>query len=301
MSAALHAEGLGKRYGRLWALRDCSLDLPPGRVAALVGPNGAGKSTLLQLAVGLAAPSTGSVQVFGVSPQREPNRVLPRVGFLAQDQPLYRRFSVADMLTLGRKLNSRWEDAAARVRLARLGIPLGRAVGTLSGGQRAQVALSLALAKQPDLLLLDEPVAALDPLARREFLQVLMEAASEREITVLLSSHIIGDLERVCDYLIILSAAQLQLAGEIDHIIAVHKLLTGPRRDPAAIAHLHHIVQAQHSERQSALLVRANGHIWDPSWEVHEVALEEIVLAYLSQSSEHRSAQVAAMHEEVPA
>ncbi|HWE63644.1 MAG TPA: ABC transporter ATP-binding protein, partial [Chloroflexota bacterium] len=270
MNAVVQTLGLGKRYGRSWALRDCSLEVPAGRVAALVGPNGAGKTTLLQIAVGLTRPSTGSISVFSASPHAQPLRVLPRVGFVAQDQPLYRRFSVADMLTLGRKLNARnaadphfmicrnggkWDDRLARARLARLNIPLDRVVGTLSGGQRAQVALVMALAKRPELLLLDEPVAALDPLARREFLQTLMEAAAETGLTVVLSSHIIADLERVCDYLIILSAARVQLVADIDRLRETHKLLVGARRDPTAIAAVHNVVQARHTECQTTLLV----------------------------------------------
>jgi ABC-2 type transport system ATP-binding protein len=187
------------------------------------------------------------------------------------------------MLTMGRKLNPRWGEGLARTRLDRIGIPLERRVGQLSGGQQAQVALVLALAKRPELLLLDEPVAALDPLARREFLQALLEATVEAGLTVLMSSHIIGDLERVCDYLIILSASRVVLTGDIEHIIQRHKLLTGPRQETEAVAHLHNVVQATHAERQTTLLVRTNGHIWDPSWQVHSVSLEEIVLAYLGQ------------------
>ena len=289
MIAALRATGLGKRYGRHWALRDCSLTLPPGRVAALVGPNGAGKTTLLQLAVGLTRPSAGSLDVFGRSPRQHPAAVLPRVGFVAQDQPLCRGFTVAEMLSLGRKLNPRWDDAMARTRLSRLGLALDRRVGTLSGGQRSQVALVLALAKRPDLLLLDEPVAALDPLARREFLQTLMEAAAMDGPAVLLSTHSIGDLVRACDYLIILSAARVQLADDLDRVLERHKLLAGPRRDPAAIAHVHHLVHAEHTERQTTLLVRTNGQVWDPSWEVHDASLEEIVLAYLRQGTAGRA------------
>jgi ABC-2 type transport system ATP-binding protein len=219
VTCALQTRSLGKRYGRAWALRDCTVQLPAGRVAALVGPNGAGKTTLLHLAVGLLDPSAGDVSVFDHSPRREPKAVLPRIGFVAQDHPLYRGFSVADMLTLGRKLNPRWEQAVATTRLDRLGIPLDRPIGKLSGGQQAQVALALALAKRPELILLDEPLASLDPLARREFLRVLMGATAESGLTVLLSSHIIGDLERVCDYLIILSAAHVQLMGDIQEIV----------------------------------------------------------------------------------
>jgi ABC-2 type transport system ATP-binding protein len=190
------------------------------------------------------------------------------------------------MLTLGRKLNSRWDDGVARSRLAKLGIPLNRMVGTLSGGQRSQVALVMALAKRPDVLLLDEPVASLDPLARREFLQTLMEAAAESGLTLLLSSHIVADLERVCDYLIILSASHVQLTGDIDRLVETHKLLVSTRRDSAAIAHIHNVIQERHTDRQTTLLVRTNGHIWDPSWEVHDLPLEDIVLAYLSQATD---------------
>jgi ABC-type multidrug transport system ATPase subunit len=283
MTMPLHTLDLGKRYGRQWALRDCSLTLPPGRVGALVGPNGAGKTTLLQLAVGLTAPSTGSIAVFGAAPRQQPLRVLPRVGFVAQDQPLYRGFSVAEMLTVGRKLNVRWDDGLARTRLTRLGIPLEKKVGALSGGQRAQVALALALAKRPELLLLDEPVASLDPLARREFLQALTDAAAAGGLTVLLSSHIIADLERVCDYLIILSASRVQLAGDIAALVAQHKVLVGPRAEADAVARDFTVIQPGHAGPQATLLVRADGRAAPPSWTVHDVGLEELVLAYLGQ------------------
>jgi ABC-2 type transport system ATP-binding protein len=285
MSVPVQATDLGKRYGRQWALRDCSLTLPPGRVAALVGPNGAGKTTLLQLAIGLTAPSTGSITVFGAAPRLQPLRVLPHVGFVAQDQPLYRGFSVAEMLTVGRKLNVRWDDTLAQTRLARLGIPLDKKVGALSGGQRAQVALALALAKRPDLLLLDEPVAALDPLARREFLNALAEAAAADGLTVLLSSHIVADLERICDYLIILSASRVQLAGDITALVAQHRTLVGPRSEAAAMEQGRSVIHAGYSGTQATLLVRTGGHsaTMSPSWAVHDVALEELVLAYLGQ------------------
>jgi ABC-2 type transport system ATP-binding protein len=284
MTMPLQATDLGKRYGRQWALRDCSLTLPPGRVAALVGPNGAGKTTLLQLAVGLVAPSAGSIAVFGVAPRQQPLHVLPRVGFVAQDQPLYRGFSVAEMLTVGRKLNGRWDDGLARTRLAGRSIPLDKKIGALSGGQRAQVALTLALAKRPDLLLLDEPVASLDPLARREFLHGLTEAAAEG-LTVLLSTHIIGDLERVCDYLIILAASRVQLAGDIAALVRQHTLLVGPRGAADVVARDHTVIQAGYTGPQAALLVRANGRApaVPPSWTVQGVELEELVLAYLGQ------------------
>src|SRR5207244_3070764 len=191
--------------------------------------NGAGKTTLLRLAVGLIKPSAGTVQVFGHDPRVDANVVLPRVGFVAQEHPLYRGLTIADTLKLGRKLNSSWDDAIALARVERLGLPLDHKVGQLSGGQQAQVALTLALAKRPELLVLDEPVASLDPLARREFLQSVMEAVADGGLTVLLSSHIIADLERVCDYMILLSASQVQLAAPIDEIVGAHRVLSGAR------------------------------------------------------------------------
>jgi len=288
MSNVLETTHLSKRYGRQWALQDCTLALPAGRVAALVGPNGAGKTTLLHLSVGLLEPTTGSVQVFGCSPLKQTTQTLPRLGFVAQDHPLYKDFTVADLLTMGRKLNPRWDDTLAKARMQKLGIPLKRPAGKLSGGQQAQVGLVLALAKRPDLLLLDEPLASLDPLARREFLRTLMDAEAESGLTVLLSSHIIGDLERVCDYLIILSASYVQLAGDIQEIQRTHKRLVGPRQEVDAIASVHTVIETSQTERQTTLLVRTNGPLFDPSWEVQEVSLEDIVLAYLSQQATKR-------------
>ncbi|SRR5579875_1070935 len=219
---ALQTEGLGKRYGKKWALRDCTLSLPTGKIAALVGPNGAGKTTLLHLCVGLTQPSAGSVRVCGYSPQTQAKAMLPHIGFVAQDHPLYKGFSVAETLTMGRHLNPRWDNALAERRLRALNIPLEQRADKLSGGQQAQVALALALAKRPDVLLLDEPLASLDPLARRDFLRTLTESVAEQGVSVLLSSHNVADLERVCDYLIILSASRVQLAGDIDEIKRTH-------------------------------------------------------------------------------
>jgi ABC-2 type transport system ATP-binding protein len=279
--AGLETRELGKRYGSKWALRDCTLDIPAGSVTALVGPNGAGKTTLLQLAIGLTKPTAGAVHVLGRSPRDEADPVLPRVGFVAQDHPLHRSFSVAETLKLGRELNPTWDEEFALRRIERLGLPLNQKVGQLSGGQQAQVALTLALAKRPDLLLLDEPVAALDPLARREFLNALMEVVSETELTVVLSSHIVTDLERVCDHIVILSQGRTQLVASIDDVVASHRLLTGPRTDPDTVARVHQVIRESHTERQTTLLVRANGHVYDSCWQIHEVDLEEIVLAYL--------------------
>ena len=284
-ASALEAMSLGKRYGSAWALRDCSLEIPRGRVTALVGPNGAGKTTLLHLAVGLTDPTVGQVLVLGGSPRADAARILPRIGFVAQDHPLYRGFTLEELLHFGAKLNPGWDESVARERLARLGLALDRKAGALSGGEQAQVALSLALAKRPDFLVLDEPVASLDPLARRDFLQSLLEAVAEEELTVLLSSHILSDLERVCDHIVVLSRARVQLAGEIEEIVAAHRLLVGPRCDPTAVNRVEAIVQQSHTERQTTLLVRANGHLYDARWAVSELSLEEIVLAYLAQPS----------------
>ncbi|MDH6462145.1 ABC-2 type transport system ATP-binding protein [Micromonospora sp. A200] len=288
MEIALEAQGLGKRYGKTWALRDCSLHLPAGRIAALVGPNGAGKSTLLHLAVGLLRPDAGAVRIFGESPYDNPEQ-LPEMGFVAQDTPLYRDFTAAELVDLGGRLNRRWDAALARNRLAQLGIPPDLRVGKLSGGQRAQVALALALAKRPRLLLLDEPVASLDPLARRGFLQSLMGSVAESETTVLLSSHLLADLERVCDYLIVLNAAQVQLADSVDDLVAAHRQLVGPRYDDGPIGGVAEVVRASHTDRQSTLLVRTDGPVTDPAWTVREVGLEDVVLAYLADGAAQTS------------
>lgn len=281
MNTALETSGLGKRYGRTWALRDCSLTLPAGRVAGLVGPNGAGKTTLLHLAVGLLRPDAGSVRVLDGAPRQ----MLPQIGFVAQETPLYRDFNAADLITMGRKLNKRWDSGLARERLERLRIPLDRKVGKLSGGQRAQVALALALAKQPELLLLDEPVASLDPLARREFLQALMGSVAEDGTTVLLSSHLVADLERVCDYLIVLNESRVQVLGGVDDLLAGHKVLIGPRRDTGKIAGVASVIRQSHTDKQTTLLVRTDGPILDPAWTVHDLSLEDLVLAYLTEPS----------------
>jgi ABC-2 type transport system ATP-binding protein len=284
VSAAIEATGLGKRYRRTWALRDCNLTVPTGRIAALVGPNGAGKTTLLHLAVGLLAPTTGRIRVLDQDPGGP--GLLAQVGFVAQDTPLYRDFTVAEHLTMGGKLNPRFDQLLARGRLERLGIPLERRVGTLSGGQRAQVALAMALAKEPELLLLDEPLAALDPLARREFLQALMGAVAEQGVTVVLSSHLLADLERVCDYLIVLSAAHVQVLGSTEELLDQHRLLIGPyHATQPPIAGVAQVVRASHTDRQASLLVRISGSIPDPAWTAHQVTLEDLVLAYLADPS----------------
>jgi ABC-2 type transport system ATP-binding protein len=281
MTAALCSTDLGKRYGSSWALRDCSIEVPAGSVTALLGPNGAGKTTLLELAAGLLRPSAGDLEVLGCSPWGEAEELLPRVGFVAQEHPLHERFSLAEMLEYGRRLNPTFDEELARGRMRRLGVAPDHKVGKLSGGQQSQVALTLALAKRPELLLLDEPVAALDPRARREFLATVVEAAAETGLTVVLSSHIVADLERICDHIVILSESRPLLSGSIDEIVARHRLLTGPRSDSAAVSRVHQVIRESHTANQTTLLVRANGHVYDSRWVPREIDLEEIILAYL--------------------
>jgi ABC-2 type transport system ATP-binding protein len=280
VTAALETTALSKRYGRTWALRDCSLSVPTGRIVALVGPNGAGKTTLLHLAVGLLEPTSGVVRTLGSTP-RERADVLARIAFVAQDVPLYPGFRVREMLELGRHLNPRWDAELALDRIRRYDIDPRQRAGTLSGGQRAQVALALAVAKRPELLVLDEPLASLDPLARREFLASLMESAAESKVTVLLSSHLVTDMERVCDYLIVLSASRVQVLGGVDELLATHRTLTGPRTDHEEVQSAT-VISEEHTERQSTLFVRTDQPVADPRWTPHEVSLEDLVLAYLA-------------------
>jgi ABC-2 type transport system ATP-binding protein len=285
VSAAIQASGLGKQYRRTWALRDCTLAIPEGHVTGLVGPNGAGKTTLLRLATGMLTPTRGTITVLGQRPAAGPAQ-LARVGFVAQDTPVYARMTVANHLRLGAWLNPGWDGDLARRRIGQVGLDPKQRAGSLSGGQRAQLALTLALAKRPELLVLDEPVAALDPLARREFLQGLMEAVAEHEASVVLSSHLVADLERVCDYLIVLVASKVQLAGEVSELLASHRRLSGPRRDPGSLPAGQEIITESHTDKQSNLLIRTDGPVLDPAWTVTPVSVEDLVLAYMSRASD---------------
>jgi ABC-2 type transport system ATP-binding protein len=287
VTAALVARGLTKRYGRRLALDDCTLTVPAGRVVGLVGPNGAGKTTLLHLSVGLLAPTSGTIEVLGGRPGSGPEQ-LGRVGFVAQETPTYPGLSVADHLRLGARLNPTWDHAAATDRIAQLGLDRKQPAGKLSGGQRAQLALTLAVAKRPELLLLDEPVASLDPLARREFLQSLMAFVGEGDVSVILSSHLVADLERICDYLIVLVASRVQLAGPVDELLASHHRLIGARRDPESLPADQEIIEASHTDRQSTFLVRSEAPILDPSWVVEQVSMEDLVLAYMGLANARR-------------
>jgi ABC-2 type transport system ATP-binding protein len=299
MSAVIETHELSKRYRRVTALSDCSVTVPESRICALIGPNGAGKTTLLRLLAGLARPTGGAVSVLGGAPRQDP-AFLAGIGYLAQDIPLYRRLTAEDHIRAGAHLNPRWDGLSVRTRLAELNIPIDRAVGTLSGGQRAQVALALTLAKRPRLLLLDEPVAALDPLARRHFLGTLTAAMADSggELTVVLSSHLIADLERVCDHIILLAESRVQLCGDIDTLLSEHKVLVGPRKDTSTLERAHTVVHAVRTARQATLLVRLGGPVFDPAYEASDVDLEELVLGYMGASAAPALAHLTAVGED---
>ncbi len=282
--SAIVADGLGKRYGRRWALRDCTLEVPEGSVVGLVGANGAGKSTFLHLTVGLLEPTEGSLEVLGGRPGADATQ-LTKVGFVAQDAPVYGALSVADHLRLGARMNPGWDDVAAQERVRALGLDPRQRAGKLSGGQRSQLALTIAMGKRPELLVLDEPVSSLDPLARRTFLADVMELMADHHPTIVLSSHLLSDVERVCDHLILMAAGEVQLVGPVDELLAHHKLLSGPRRDERALPSDQVVVRASHTDRQTTVLVRTSTPILDPAWVVSDVGLEDLVLAYMARTT----------------
>ncbi|MGC2167559.1 MAG: ABC transporter ATP-binding protein [Acidimicrobiales bacterium] len=289
MSAVLETEELTKRYRRKTALSDCSITVPEGHVVGLVGPNGSGKSTLLNIASGVLSPSSGNVRVFDAPPASS-SAQLARVGFVAQDTPVYSGFSVSDHLRYAQHVNPQWDDELARRRIEQLGLDLTQRAGKLSGGQRAQLALTLAIAKRPDFLVLDEPVASLDPLARREFLQILMETVAEHDVSILLSSHLVADIERVCDYLVVLVSSRVQVAGEVEELLATHHRLIGPRDTATPDGQV--VIESSYTDRQSTLFVRSDGPITDSHWTVEAVNLEDLVLAYMGQGPTERAANV---------
>ncbi len=278
MTPIIETERLGKRYGRTTALTDRTLRVPAGRIVGLVGPNGAGKSTLLGLTCGLTAPTTGSIAVLGNRPAGGAAQ-LARVGFVAQDAPVYSGLSVADHVRLGARLNPRWDMSLAQRRIQRLGLDPAQKAGRLSGGQRAQLALTVAAAKRADLLILDEPVASLDPLARSAFLRDLLDFVAELGVSVVLSSHLLGDLERVCDHLIVLAASRVQLAGDVADLLAVHHRITGTGAGLPAGAE---VIHADHTARETTVIVRSTGPI--PG--ANHAGLEDIGLAYMTRAAE---------------
>ena len=289
MSTVIETSGLGRQYRRKWALRDCTLAIPEGHVVGLVGPNGAGKTTLLRLAAGMLAPTCGAITVLGARPAARPAQ-LAQIGFVAQHTPVYARMTVADHLRLGGWLNPGWDDALARQRIGQLGLDPKQRAGSLSGGQRAQLALTLALAKRPGLLILDEPLASLDPLARREFLQVLMEEVAAQGMSVVLSSHLVADLQRVCDYLIVLVASRVQIAGEVSDLLDSHHRLSRPLRERRSLPASQQVITESHTDKQSNLLIRTDEPVLDPAWTVTPVSLDDLVLAYMSPAGNNAPA-----------
>ena len=277
--AAVETIDLGRRYRTKWGLRDCSLSVPEGSITGLVGPNGAGKSTLLRLAAGLSRPTKGTVSIFGQLVRPNSTDHLHRLGYFDQLRPLYPGLRVDEMLRLGEKLNQQWDNGAALELLNELEVPQTERVSRLSLGQQALVALSLCIGKRPDLLLLDEPVASLDPLARRQLLETLLATVAERGTTVFLSSHIISELEPVCDHLIILSSSAVRISGSVEELLADHRILVGPRGTPLRGVQ---VIAVREAERQSTLLVRGRPHDLDPAWQILPPDLDEVVLAYLS-------------------
>ncbi|MDQ2813769.1 MAG: ABC transporter ATP-binding protein [Actinomycetota bacterium] len=274
----------GKRYGRRQALADCTLEVPPGHVVGLVGPNGAGKTTLLKIACGLLAPDSGRIEVLGEQPAAGPAQ-LARVGYVAQDTPTYANLSVADHLKLGSRLNPRWDAKLAQARIGQLDLDPKQKAGKLSGGQRAQLALTIAVAKRPELLILDEPVASLDPLARRDFLRHLMQAVAENDTSVILSSHLVSDLERVCDYLIVLVASRVQLAGESDDLLTQHHRLICSRRRDADLPVGLEVIWAEHTDRQSTFIVRSQTGVPAGDWSAEHLEVEDLILTYLDRAA----------------
>jgi ABC-2 type transport system ATP-binding protein len=280
----LETAGLSKRYRRRWALDDCTLRIPSGHVVGLVGPNGAGKSTLLNLAAGLLEPTAGSITVLGEPPANDSTQ-LARVGFVPQDAFLYAGLSIEEHLRLGAHCNPTWDEPSAHERLAQLGLNPRQRAGKLSGGQRAQLSLTIALAKHPELLLLDEPVASLDPLARREFLGLMMDTVAGSDVSIVLSSHLVSDIERVCDYLIVLVGSKVRVAGEIDELVAGHHRLVGVRTPGDAAPANQAVIATSETDRQRILIVRSDGPVVEPGWEIEQVSLEDLVLAYLGQGA----------------
>lgn len=287
MTPVLRSDGLTKRYGRRAALTEATITIPAGRIVGLVGPNGAGKSTLLNLTAGTIRPTSGTIEVLGAQPAASAAQ-LAKVGFVAQDTPVYAGLSVGDHLRLGARLNPKWDATLARQRIEQVGLDPTQKAGRLSGGQRAQLALTLAAAKRPQLLIFDEPVSALDPLARRAFLQSLMEFVAELEVSVILSSHLLGDVERVCDHLVVLAGARVQLAGDVEDLLEVHKRVIAARGDLDSLPPGIEIVHAEHTARQSTLVVKDTTGLLAqlvPEAGIERIDLEDMVLAYLTRAA----------------
>ncbi len=284
MTAVIEASALGKRYQWKWAVQDCDLELPQGKFVGLVGPNGAGKSTLLRMAAGLVRPSKGEIRVLGVDPMNQTGDCLARIGYLDQERPLIGTWRVASMLRFASLMNHRFDKERAERHVQDMGVSTESKIGSLSVGQRAQVAMAICLAKRADLLILDEPLDGLDPLARHQLMSTLMGDVAERTVSVVFSSHIVSELEPVCDHLVILSSSQVQVCDSTENLLSTHRVMIGPRHTGSPIAGVAEVIAADHTDRQSTLLVRTSDLGAIEGWQVVQPSLEEIVLAYLRQS-----------------
>ena len=279
--SAIETVDLGRRYGRRWVLENCDLQVPVGTVTGLVGPNGAGKSTLMRLCAGLSRPTTGHVSILGDEIRPNGTGHLAHIGYLDQHRPMYRSLRVEEAMRVGRRLNTRWDDDAARTWIAELGVPPRARLSALSEGQATMVALVVCLAKVPEVVVLDEPLASLDPLARRQLIETLLGAVTDRRTTVFLSSHIVSELEPVCDHLVIMSEGRVSIAGSVESLLSEHHLVV-TRSDGPPVPGTLETVSVRGAQRQSTSLVRGDITGLDASTQVLATNLEEIVLAYLA-------------------
>ncbi|MGI5506137.1 ABC transporter ATP-binding protein [Lentzea sp. CA-135723] len=275
-ASPVRAENVAKHFGRTIALDECSFELPEGSVTGLVGPNGAGKSTLLSLIAGLLRPTAGEITVHGTAVR---GRMHPDVSLLTQKRPLYDQFTVRELMRAGAAMNERWSAERADEVLDLLaGVDKEAKVRTLSAGARTQVAIALALGRLPKVLLLDEPMSDLDPLARDETLRILMTEVAERGTTVLLSSHLLTDLGDVCDHLLLLDEGRVQVCGEIDEILHEHHVAVGPA---GQVLEADGVIDSSHTSRQTTALVRGSA---PKGWETTHPDLEALVMGYLRAS-----------------
>ncbi len=277
----IETKALAKRFGRTWGLRECTLSIPTGKVAALVGPNGAGKSTLLRMAAGLSRPTSGMIKVLGGVPSAGDDSLLRRVGYLDQERPLYKGFRVDEMFRFGAGTNQTWDMTTAHAYVDQLGISLRDRVDKLSGGQQAQVALTMCLAKQPELLILDEPAAELDPVAREDLLRLLMREVAERGTSVVLSTHALGDVGSICDYLVIMSHSTIVLADDLEFVVESHRFLSATSSNAPALPEGVTVIDTRTSSRDVTHLARMSLPLVDETWQITEPTLDEIIMAYL--------------------
>ncbi len=286
----IETTGLTKRFRSRTALSNCTLSIPRGRITALVGPNGSGKTTLLRLLAGLSNPSDGHVSIFGEGMSTTNNDLKARVGYLDQDRPLYPRWRVKEMLEFGRRINPAWDSDLATRNLDHLDIDLESRVQDLSGGQRAQVALALCFAKRPELVLLDEPAADLDPVARQDLLQNIAELFADNEASVLMATHAIADVAAICDYVVILSKSQVVLSEDLDYVLESHRFLSRSADDGVSVPRGAVVLEERRATREVTYLVRLAMPLEPDGWRIERPTLDEIAIAYLrSGRASHQS------------